>query len=90
MPIYEYQCAACHRTFEVWQKFSDGPAEACEHCGSPKVAKLISSSSFHLKGSGWYITDYARKGTSSSGSSDSGAKSKTESKPAKETSTSSE
>lgn len=62
MPIYEYQCAACNRSFEAWQKISDRPLRKCEYCGSRKVSKLISQSAFHLKGSGWYITDYARKG----------------------------
>lgn len=58
MPIYEYRCAKCGKEFEVIQKFSDKPVEKCIHC-SGKVEKLISQSSFHLKGSGWYATDYA-------------------------------
>jgi len=61
MPIYEYECAACRRTFEAWQKIDERPVEKCGHCGSSKVSRLISQSSFHLKGSGWYVTDYARK-----------------------------
>lgn len=59
MPIYEYQCQSCGKTTEVIQKFSDAPLETCEFC-SGKLAKLISQSSFHLKGSGWYVTDYAK------------------------------
>lgn len=60
MPIYEYRCASCEKEFEVIQKFSDPPIKKCEHCGG-KVEKLISSSAFHLKGTGWYATDYAKK-----------------------------
>ncbi|MBI5588631.1 MAG: zinc ribbon domain-containing protein [Deltaproteobacteria bacterium] len=59
MPIYEYRCTKCGKDFEVMQKFSDKPVEKCIHC-SGKVEKLISQSSFHLKGSGWYATDYAK------------------------------
>lgn len=63
MPLYEYQCAACGRRFEVIQKFSDPPLEACTTCGGP-VEKLLSSPAIQFKGSGWYITDYARAGKS--------------------------
>jgi putative FmdB family regulatory protein len=62
MPIYEYNCLECHHEFEVIQKFSDPPLAQCPSC-SGKVRKLISRSAFHLKGEGWYVTDYARKGT---------------------------
>jgi len=65
MPIYEYECTKCGQLTEVWQKFSDPPLERCEACGG-KMRKLISQSTFHLKGSGWYVTDY---GSRSSGSS---------------------
>lgn len=58
MPIYEYECARCGRIEEVFQKFSDKPLTRCKKC-SGKLHKLISQSSFHLKGSGWYATDYA-------------------------------
>jgi len=58
MPIYEYKCTKCGKEFEVIQKFSDKPVSKCIHC-SGKVEKLISQSSFHLKGTGWYATDYA-------------------------------
>ena len=57
MPIYEYQCAACGRVTEKWQKFSEPPLTVCPACGGG-LSKLISSCSFHLKGSGWYVTDY--------------------------------
>lgn len=68
MPLYEYQCDACAHRFEVIQKFSDPPVEVCPKCGS-KVTKLFSSPAIQFKGSGWYITDYAKKsGTQSGGS----------------------
>ena len=61
MPIYEYRCLDCGHQFELMQKFSDPPAETCTSC-SGTVQKLISRSAFHLKGSGWYATDYGRNG----------------------------
>jgi putative FmdB family regulatory protein len=61
MPIYEYECEECGEQFEVMQKFSDDPLGSCPRCGG-RVHKLISQTSFILKGSGWYVTDYARKG----------------------------
>jgi len=60
MPIYEYKCSKCGHIQEAWQKFSDPPLEGCEVCGSP-VKKIISNNTFHLKGTGWYVTDYASK-----------------------------
>jgi putative FmdB family regulatory protein len=62
MPLYEYKCDACGATFELIRKFSDPPADTCQKCGQGPVQKLLSSPAFHLKGSGWYATDYARKG----------------------------
>ncbi len=62
MPIYEYQCESCGNIVENWQKITDPPLKECEQCGGP-MKKLISQSSFHLKGSGWYVTDYASKKT---------------------------
>ena len=62
MPIYEYRCLDCGHQFELMQKFSDPPAETCTSC-SGTVQKLISRSAFHLKGSGWYVTDYGRNGS---------------------------
>src|SRR6476659_6247727 len=62
MPIYEYECEACGNRFELIQKFSDPPVEICPKCGEPKVRKLMSSPAIQFKGSGFYITDYARKG----------------------------
>ena len=65
MPIYEYRCQDCNHEFERMQKFSDPPITTCPTCTGP-VKKLISRSAFHLKGNGWYVTDYARKGSSQS------------------------
>ena len=62
MPIYEYRCLDCGHQFELMQKFSDPPAETCTSCAGT-VQKLISRSAFHLKGSGWYVTDYSRNGS---------------------------
>jgi putative FmdB family regulatory protein len=60
MPLYEYQCDACGRLFELIRKFSDPPLEECPHCGGT-VHKLFSSPAIQFKGSGFYITDYAKK-----------------------------
>ena len=93
MPLYEYQCEKCAHRFEVIQKFSDAPIDVCPKCGGGPVMKLLSSPAIQFKGSGWYITDYAKSGsrdskdskdrapaTSSSSSSDSKTESKTETK----------
>ena len=65
MPLYEYECDACGRRFEVIQKFSDAPVDVCKECGKGPVRRLLSSPAIQFKGSGWYITDYAKKkGTS--------------------------
>jgi putative FmdB family regulatory protein len=60
MPLYEYQCDACGHRFETIQKFSDPPIATCPKCGGA-VHKLQSAPAFQFKGSGWYITDYAKK-----------------------------
>ena len=70
MPIYEYQCAACGQVVERWQKISDSPLAECPGCGG-SLHKIISSCAFHLKGSGWYVTDYAGK-NAASGAGDNG------------------
>jgi putative FmdB family regulatory protein len=62
MPLYEYECEAAGHRFEVIQKFSDAPIDKCRVCGSP-VHKLQSAPAFHLKGTGWYATDYAKSGS---------------------------
>jgi putative FmdB family regulatory protein len=64
VPIYEYECTKCGEVFEAFQKITDEPLSHCKFCNAP-VEKLISHSSFQLKGSGWYLTDYARKSSSS-------------------------
>ena len=77
MPLYEYQCEACHTRFEKIQKFSDPPIETCPSCGG-RVNKLFSSPAIQFKGTGWYITDYAKKsGTDSSTKTSSSAPSDT-------------
>lgn len=63
MPIYEYECEACGHRFELIQKFSDPLVEVCPKCGERKVHKLLSSPAIKFKGSGWYVTDYAPKGS---------------------------
>jgi putative FmdB family regulatory protein len=83
MPLYEYECANGHR-FELIRKFSDPPADTCPQCGAT-VRKLMSSPAIQFKGSGWYITDYAKKDSTATpkpdaakgdgaGGSDAGAK----------------
>ena len=61
MPLYEYRCESCEHQFEVIQKFSDPHVSVCPTCGGGPVVKLISSPAFTFKGTGFYITDYARK-----------------------------
>lgn len=78
MPIYEYQCQKCG-PFETTQKITDKPLGKCPTCKG-KVKKLISNTSFQLKGTGWYVTDYARKGQNGESKSDNGSKSSSESK----------
>ncbi len=73
MPIYEYKCSKCGESFEAFQKITDKPLTKCKYC-SGKVEMLFSQSSFQLKGSGWYLTDYARKSNSSNTSPDSSSK----------------
>ena len=70
MPLYEYQCDSCGHRFEVIQKFSDALVDTCPKCGS-KVHKLMSSPAIQFKGSGFYITDYARKSSTDAGKSNS-------------------
>jgi len=58
MPIYEYECPNCGKQYEIFQRFNDEPLSRCHECGG-HVHKLISRTSFILKGTGWYVTDYA-------------------------------
>lgn len=87
MPIYEYECTNCGKIEEVIQKFSDKPLTKCRHC-SGKLHKLVSLSSFHLKGTGWYVTDYAGKNNNTAPSpdrSETSSSGKTEKTPSAET-----
>jgi len=77
MPIYEYHCGTCNKNLEIIQKMSDPPQKKCPDCGG-KIEKLLSSSAFHLKGTGWYKTDYASPSGSTSSSPSSGTEAKTE------------
>jgi|ERR1051326_6767272 putative FmdB family regulatory protein len=69
MPLYEYKCDACGKHFEKIQKFSDPLETVCPHCGKGPVHKQISSPAIQFKGSGWYITDYAKKSSTAAGDS---------------------
>jgi putative FmdB family regulatory protein len=79
VPLYEYQCKSCHTKTERIQKFSDPPLTVCPHCGG-ELEQLISAPTVQFKGAGWYVTDYARKGSGGGapkdgkGTGDSGAK----------------
>ncbi len=78
MPLYEYKCDSCGAVFEVIQRFSDEPLKVHQDCGG-KLERLISPPAFQFKGTGWYITDYARKNGSSAtngGSTTSNSESK--------------
>ncbi|HTW58029.1 MAG TPA: zinc ribbon domain-containing protein [Terriglobales bacterium] len=74
MPLYEYECKKCGHRFEKIQKFSDKMVKKCPECGG-KVEQMISAPAVQFKGSGWYVTDYAKKSSASS-SSDGGSKDK--------------
>jgi putative FmdB family regulatory protein len=66
MPLYEYQCDSCQHRFEVIQKYSDARVDTCPKCGGT-VKRLLSSPAIQFKGSGWYITDYAKRSGTDSG-----------------------
>jgi len=94
MPLYEYKCHVCGKTFEVLQKFADEPLKTHPDCGG-EVERLFSAPAFHLKGTGWYATDYAKGSGSSTKTEDSKAdkgdkKDKSDSKTETSTSSSSE
>jgi putative FmdB family regulatory protein len=82
MPIYEYQCKKCGTIEEALQKFSDKPLTRCRHC-SGRLHKLVSRSSFHLKGTGWYVTDYANRSKDSAAASEKKSESDDSAKPEK-------
>lgn len=92
MPTYEYECGACHRTFEVRQRISEPALTTCDACGGP-VHRLLSAAPFILKGEGWYVTDYPsesrkkalsaeKSSTASSGTAEKSEKSDKPDKPA--------
>jgi putative FmdB family regulatory protein len=83
MPLYEYQCSKCGHRFEKIQKFSDKKIKKCPQCGGP-VEQVISAPAVQFKGSGWYVTDYAKKSSATS-TSDSGKDTKKEDKAKAET-----
>ena len=88
MPLYEYECAQCGQIEEALQKFSDKPLKKCRHC-SGSLHKLISNSSFHLKGTGWYVTDYTKKSSTEASAKGKETQPKqSDAKPAAENSTS--
>lgn len=93
MPLYEYECKKCHHRFEKIQKFSDPHVKKCPKCGGP-IEQVISAPAVQFKGSGWYVTDYAKKSSapssSSSNSSNGDSSSKNESKSKSEDSSKSE
>ena len=64
MPIYAYKCAACGFAKDVLQKMSDAPLSVCPSCGQAAFQKQLTAAGFQLKGSGWYVTDYGKKGSS--------------------------
>lgn len=71
MPLYEYQCKKCHHRFERIQKFSDPHVKKCPDCGGP-VEQVVSAPAVQFKGSGWYVTDYAKKSSGDAASSSNG------------------
>jgi len=72
MPLYEYECPSCGHRFELIQRFADPPAETCVACGHRPVHKLISAPAVHFKGTGWYVTDYAKKNGAAAVKTDAG------------------
>jgi len=62
MPIHEYQCGGCGKVMEVYLHQGEKPPKKCEACGAARLKRIVSQSGFQLKGSGWYVSDYARKG----------------------------
>lgn len=79
MPLYEYCCKDCGETFEVIQKFAEDPLETCESCGG-RLERLVSAPAIQFKGTGWYVTDYARKNGQNGSSKRATEKSATETK----------
>ncbi|HEU5404370.1 MAG TPA: zinc ribbon domain-containing protein [Terriglobales bacterium] len=86
MPLYEFLCKTCGHRFEKIQKFSDPPPTECPACGEDEIEQVIHAPAVQFKGSGWYVTDYAKKGGSQSASA-SKTESKSESKSESKTET---
>jgi putative FmdB family regulatory protein len=83
MPLYEYECKKCHHRFERIVKYSDAPMKKCPDCGGP-VEQTITAPAVQFKGSGWYVTDYAKKPSATASSSNGDSKSKDEAASKKE------
>ncbi len=81
MPIYEYRCGACGWQQELLQKMSDAPLKDCPECGKPSMSKMVTAAGFHLKGSGWYVTDF-KSGAKPQTKADDNAASKADDKKA--------
>ena len=78
MPLYEYECEACGQRFELIRRLSDPEVDVCTLCGKGPVRRLLSSPAIQFKGSGWYITDYARKATPEKGGGEKSGDAKSE------------
>jgi len=89
MPLYEYECKKCHHRFERIVKYSDAPMKKCPDCGGP-VEQTITAPAVQFKGSGWYVTDYAKKPAATASSSNGDSKSKDEAASKKESGSSKE
>ncbi len=97
MPIYEYQCTSCHKTFELIQKVTDKSETHCTECGQETAIRLVSAPGFQLKGTGWYVTDFRdknkktpEKATATESKADTAVVPKTEATPTPTTSKSGE
>ncbi len=89
MPLYEYRCQSCGRTQEVLQKMGDAPLSVCPHCGG-EMKRLVSAPAVQFKGTGWYVTDYAKKSGEGGGRSGGGSSSSSSSSDKDKSSSSSE
>lgn len=85
MPLYEFLCKVCGHRFEKIQKFSDPPPSECPACGKEEIEQVIHAPAVQFKGSGWYVTDYAKKGSQSASASKSENKSESKSESKTET-----
>jgi putative FmdB family regulatory protein len=83
VPLYEYQCPKCGCRFERIQKFSDPDPKKCPKCGAGKIERLLHAPAVQFKGSGWYVTDYVRKGATEGGKKE-GTSAESSAAPAKE------